>query len=148
MSADAAHPNVHPIVEDILAALQDGGPGQEPAELPAAAARALAQKIDGFLATPELFDVVETVLYASHLLETEVGAPGAAKAVLALVERRTVLDAMKRLNVKRSAERADAVGARGRAFARFAGRAPDRPATPTPAPKGSVPLALAFPRRM
>ena len=148
MSTPTAPPPVHPIAEDLLGSIRDGRPGQEPAELPPEAAAALAAKIDGFTHTPELFDVVETVLYVSHLLEKEAGAPRAAQAVLALVERKPVLDAMKRFNVRKSAERTDAAGTRGRAFARFSGRAPDRPSTPAPAPKGAVPLALAFPRRM
>ncbi|MCB9652002.1 MAG: hypothetical protein H6730_36190 [Deltaproteobacteria bacterium] len=139
----------HPIAEDIAAAIVEvKQPGREPAELPRAAAKALARKIDGYLESPELFDVVKTVLYASHLLETEAGAPRAAKAVLDLVERGPVLKALRRHKAERSAADTDAAGTRGRAFVRFTDRAPARPASPAPSPKGAVPLAFAFPRRM
>jgi len=139
----------HPIAEDISAAIVEvKRPGREPAELPRAAAQTLARKIDGYLESPELFDVVKTVLYASHLLETEVGAPKAAKAVLDLVERGPVLKALRRIKAQDAAANTDQAGTRARAFARFTDRPPARPASPAPSPKGAVPLAFAFPRRM
>jgi len=143
---------VHSIAHDILKAVKDGGPGEEPAVLSRQAIRDLEDLVDTYLEGPELFDVVETVLYASHMLETELQCPTAAKAVLGLVERRRVLKAMKGMNAQQSLrrvnDRAEAIEKGGRAFEAFAQRMQPRLNHGGPVPKGAVQVGLAFPRRM
>ena len=143
----------HAIKNVIASLLEDGGPGQEPAQLPKAAVEQLRQIVDAYAATPtpELVDVVETMLLVATVLEQQQKSPTCAGTLCDLVERENVINALKQLNRQKDAMRAEEVAKTADNFSAFTGDDSKKkaPKADEAAPKGSIKLGnLDFPKKL
>lgn len=141
---------LHPIAEVLAAALSDG-PDGTPHISPEGVA-AVEKALDEYLAAgPALMGAVDQVLTAAHLLEVEKGAEQPALALVALVDRKKIVDALIAINDANEAARAEAVAKQADQFQRFtAADGPKRaPAPQEEAKDGAVKLdAFHFPKRL
>ncbi|MCA9549559.1 MAG: hypothetical protein KC933_05945 [Myxococcales bacterium] len=144
---------LHPIGEVLAAVLQDG-----PDDVPIIDAEGLefVQKaLDDYLTQGRaLLAAVDCVLTAAHLLEVEKHAEDAARDLVALVDRKEVIDALIAINKARDAERASAVARQADRFQQFTAseskrRAPGTEPADEEAPDGAVKLGnFHFPKRL
>lgn len=150
-----ASEGLHPIGEVIATVLEDG-----PRGVPTLSKSGIAyvqKALDEYLdAGDALMAAVDCVLTAAHLLEVEKNAKKAAVALVELVDRKIVIDALIAINEAKEARQAEAVKKRAGEFQKFTGRPEPspRPATPTEpeeAPEESGKLKLDnfnFPKRL
>ena len=120
-------PQLHPVAEVIIAVLKDG-----PDDIPVLDSEGLGhieQVVDAFLPHgDELMEAVDCVLTIAHLLEVEKGAVDAARALVEIVDRQVVIDALVAVNDAKDVERAEAVESTASRFQEFS----DAPKTPCP----------------
>lgn len=143
----------HPIRDLVAELLTDGQHGQEAAVLSKEAQEKLKAEIDKYVAapTPELVDVVETILLIANLIEVQQKSPSCAGLLCDLVERETVINALKDLNRQKDAQRAEQVAKTADKFSGFSGNETQRkaPKADETAPKGSIKLGnLDFPKKL
>lgn len=141
----------HPIRDVVAELLVDGGAGQEPAVLPPDALARIRQEIDKHVGAPDLVDVVETILLCANFLEVQQKSPGCAGELCDLVERETVINALKELNRQKEQKRAEQVQKTAEKFSGFTGSATNKkaPKADQSAPKGSIKLGnLDFPKKL
>src|SRR3990167_5230984 len=75
--------------------LEEGVSGGEPIVAPPRAIELVRQALRAALTEVTLIEIVETILTTAHYLEAEYGSPTAASALVDLVERDEVLDALR-----------------------------------------------------
>lgn len=141
----------HPIRDLVAELLVDGAAGQEPAVLPPEALAKLKGEIDKYVGSQELVDVVETLLLIANLLEVQQKSPSCAGELCDLVERESVINALKDLNRQKDAQRAEQVHKTAEKFSGFTGSTSSRnaPKTGEAAPKDSIKLGnLNFPKKL
>jgi hypothetical protein len=144
---------LHPIGEVLVNVLQDG-----PDDVPIIDAEGLEfvrKALDQYLPQgAALMGAVDCVLTAAHLLEVEKGAEEAARDLVALVDRKEVIDALIAVNEANEAARASAVAQQADRFQQFTAseskrRAPASEAAAEEAPDGAVKLGnFNFPKRL
>ncbi len=143
-------PGLHPI-GDVIAAVLEDGPNDCPLLRPEGI-EYIRKALDEYLDKgPELLAVVDCVLTAAHMLEVEKGAEAAAVALVALVDRDLVIDALVEINNAREAERA--LGRLGAPSAeqRFTAASTERkaPSNESAEPDGALKLdRFNFPKRL
>ena len=141
---------LHPIAEVMVTVVQDG-----PDDIPTFSDEGLAlvrDAVDAYLDEGEaLVAAVDQVLCAAHLLEVEKGAVEAARALVEIVDRPVVIDALIAINDARDAERAEAVEQQASDFQRFSDeeRSKSAPKQGATTEEGAVKLdAFHFPKRL
>src|SRR5688572_15720630 len=106
------HPELHQTEEqkirfktrDLVACcLREDSSGREKIVLDDRGVATIAEAVHRVLDTTTLMEVVDAILIIGHHLETELSAPLAAKRLVNIVNRPTVLDSMKRINRERGA---------------------------------------------
>jgi hypothetical protein len=141
----------HPIRFVIAGVLKDGVGKEEPAVLDDRGTDAITKELDKTIGSEELVDAVEMILGIAYTLETQQKSPGTAQKLIDIVEREKVLGALKDLNRKKAAQRAEEVAKTANKFTGFTGGDPQKKA-PRPdeaAPKGSIKLgSLTFPKKL
>lgn len=143
-------PGLHPI-GDVIAAVLEDGPDDCPLLRPEGIEyirRALDEYLDK---GPELLGAVDCVLTAAHMLEVEKSAEAAAVALVALVDRDLVIDALVEINNAREAARAQAVAERADKFKQFTAAPTERkaPSNESAEPDGALKLdRFNFPKRL
>lgn len=146
----ASGPGLHPI-GDVIAAVLEDGPDDCPLLAPEGVEyirRALDEYLDQ---GPALMSAVDCILTAAHLLEVEKGADAAAIALVALVDRQEVIDALVAINNANEAARAQAVADRADKFQQFTAAAPNKtaPSAKSEEPDGALKLdRFHFPKRL
>jgi hypothetical protein len=141
----------HPIRYLIAAVVKDGDPKKEPAVFDADGLEQIRKEIRSHIGSPELVDCVETVLGLAAALEVEQRSPRAAQALFQLVENDEIIKALKELNQKKDAQRAEAVAKAADKLTAFTGSESQKkaPKSDDHAPKGSIKLGnLDFPKKL
>jgi hypothetical protein len=139
----------HPLLHVIAAVLKDG-PGDMPI-IDAEGIDYVRKALDEYLDQgAELMGAVDCVLTASHLLEVEKQAEAAAVALVELVDRKIVIDALVAINEENEAKRAQAVQERADKFQQFsAGPVTKVAPAPDKKKKDGVKLdTFHFPKRL
>lgn len=145
---DDPRDDLHPIVEVLAAVLEDGPRGVP--RIRSAGLDKIRRALDEYIAAgPPLMGAVDQILTAAHLLEVDKDALDAAQALVELVDRPQVVDALIAINEAKEAARAEAVAKKADDFKRFTAKAAPRP---EPAPSDEKPAirldAFNFPKRL
>jgi hypothetical protein len=141
----------HPIRYVIASVLLDGAGEEEPAVLTDAGVLKVTEEIDRTIGGEELVDAVEMLLGVAYSLETTHKSPVAAQKLIDVVERESVLRALRELNRQKNAKRADEVQKNADKMNAFTGSDSGKkaPRAEDSAPKGSVKLgSLNFPKKL
>jgi hypothetical protein len=141
----------HPIRFVIASVLIDGSGDEEPAQLNEAGIQKITEEIDRTTKSDELVDAVEMLLGVAYSLETTHKSPVTAQKLIDIVERESVLRALRELNRAKNAKRAEEVQKAADKLKEFTGSESGKkaPKNDEAAPKGSIKLgSLNFPKKL
>jgi hypothetical protein len=141
----------HPIRDVVALLIKDGGPGEEPAVLDEVGLAQIREELDSLIGQEELVDAVDTLLLLADVIALQQKSEKCAVKLCEVVERDEVVDALRALNRKKDAERAEAVAKTAEKFTGFVGQNSTKkaPKNSDAAPKGSVKLgSLDFPKKL
>lgn len=141
----------HPIRYVIASVLIDGSGDQEPAQLDDLGIEKISEEIDRTSKNDELVDAVEMLLGVAYSLETTHKSPHTAQKLIDIVERESVLRALRELNRAKNAKRAEEVQKNADRLKEFTGSDSGKkaPKNDEAAPKGSIKLgSLNFPKKL
>jgi hypothetical protein len=143
-------------VRDLVAScVREDTTGPEKIVLDAKGVATISEAVDQVLDTLTLMEVVDAILVIGHYVETELGAPQAAKLLVDIVNREAVIDSMKRVNDMRTTADREKARKAAEAFASFTERRRElaiqmtAPGVGDEDPDGTVKLnSLKFPKRL
>lgn len=141
----------HPIRYVIASVLIDGAANEEPALLDDAGIDKITQELDRTIGSEELVDAVEMLLGVAYNVETAHQSPVTAQKLIDIVERESVLRALRELNRNKNQKRAEEVQKQADKLTQFTGSESQKkaPKTDDAAPKGSIKLgSLNFPKKL
>lgn len=141
----------HPIRYVIASVLIDGSGDQEPAQLDDLGIEKISEEIDRTSKNEELVDAVEMLLGVAYSIETTHKSPQTAQKLIDIVERESVLRALRELNRAKNAKRAEEVQKNADRLKEFTGSDSGKkaPKNDEAAPKGSIKLgSLNFPKKL